>query len=151
MKKKKLKKRIKRLEKENQTIADKTSETLNAQHQVLCALRDRISTLDDSITRNDQSYRSQFGTIKNSVREIRNMVDVLNKRTTTDYTQFSKPIVDTSKGPDTVFVTGEKIEESPTPPCEACKWHGLTNSLADSPCFGCTVGDYKMYEPKEEI
>lgn len=112
MKKKKLKKRIKKLEKGAQTIIDKTTEALNAQHQVLCALRDRISTLDDSITKNDQSYKSQFGTIKNSVREIRNMVDVLNKRTTTDYTQFSKPIVDTSKGPDTVFVTGKEIKEN---------------------------------------
>ncbi len=109
--KKKLKKRIKRLEKESQTIIDKIAETLNAQHQILCALRDRISALDDSITKNDQSYKSQFGTIKNSVREIRNMVDILKQRTDTDYTKF-KPLVDTSKGPDTVFVTGEEIKEN---------------------------------------
>lgn len=94
-----MKKRIKRLEKESQKIIDKTTEALNAQHQILCALRDRISTLDDSITKNDHSYKSQFGTIKNSVREVRNMVDVLKRRTETDYTQF-KPLVDTSKGPD---------------------------------------------------
>ena len=138
MKKKKLKKKIKKLEKEGQAIIDKTTEALNAQHQILCTLRDRISTLDDSITKNDQSYKSQFGTVKNSVREIRNMVDVLNKRTTTDYTQFSKPIVDTSKGSDDA-----------TPPCETCKYKEFAVGFADSPCFGCTVGNYKMYEPKE--
>lgn len=149
MKKKKLKKRIKKLEKESQMIVDKTTEALNAQLRSLRVLRDRISILDDSITKNDQSYKSQFGTIKNSVREIRNMVEILKQRTETDYTQF-KPLVDTSKGPDTVFVTGEKIEESPTPPCETCKYNGLQSLFADSPCFGCTAGDYKVYEPKED-
>ena len=139
MKKKKLKKKIKKLEKEEQAIINKTAEALNAQHKILCTLRDRISTLDDSITKNDQSYKSQFGTIKNSVREVRNMVDALNKRTTTDYTQFSKPIVDTSKGPD----------DAP-PPCKTCKYYVLEGLFADGPCFGCTAGgDYKMYKPKE--
>lgn len=130
MKKKKLKKRIKRLEKEYQKIIDKTSEGFNAQLRSLRALRDRISILDDSITKNDQSYKSQFGTIKNSVREIRNMVDglknqvdVVKKRTETDYTQFSKPS------------------------CDTCRYNGIG---IDGPCLGCTKEGLEMYKSKED-
>ena len=86
MKKKKLKKKIKKLE-----------ETLNAQHTILKQLRDRISTLDDSIDKKDQSYKSEFGTIKHGLRETKNKVDtfdsrinILQKRTEIDYSSFAR-------------------------------------------------------------
>lgn len=79
--------------------------------------------MDDSITKNDQSYKSQFGTIKNSVREIRNMVDVVKQRTETDYTQFSKPS------------------------CDTCRYNGMG---IDGPCLGCTKEGLEMYKSKED-
>ena len=95
-------------------------------------LKKRIKRLE----KESQTIRSQFGTIKNSVREIRNMVDIVKQRTETDYTQF-KPLVDTSKGPDTVSKT-----------CDTCLYNGMG---LDGPCMGCTAEDLKMYKQKENL
>lgn len=67
MKKKKLKKKIEKLE---QQVID----MYNAQNTVLHNLRDRCSTLSDAIDAEVHSYKSEFGTVKQSVREIRNKV-----------------------------------------------------------------------------
>ena len=100
MKKKKLKKKIKELE-------DQLVGMYNAHDKILRNLRDRISALDDVITNNHNSYKSEFGTLKankrateNEICSLKKQVDILRQRTETDYTQF-KPFVDTSKGPDT--------------------------------------------------
>ena len=118
MKKKKLKKRLEKLE---QLVAD----NINSQNTISRSLRDRISSLDTSIDNNHQSCKSEFGTIKASIRELKNRVDVLDKRTKVDYTQFSSKT------------------------CGTCKWEPLMkHGGQDIPCMGCT--DKKMFEPKGE-
>ena len=81
---------------------------------------------------------SKIDRIGSEIDDINEKLNVLKQRTDTDYTQFSKPIVDTSKGPD----------DAP-PPCETCKWKGFIGFFGDTPCSGCTAEDHKMYKPKE--
>lgn len=128
MKKKKLKKRIKKLE-------NVIAQTAESHRTMISNLGEKYTELREDFNRFNQRYNTDL--------------EVLKKRADIDYTQFSKPIVDTSKGPDTVFVTGETIENSPTPSCETCKYKGFGVLGADSPCFGCVVteGNFKMYEP----
>ena len=118
MKKKKLKKRIKKLEKA-------CTNTFNTHREMISNLGEKYTELREDFNRFKQRYNADL--------------EVLKKRTDTDYTQFSKPIADTSKGPDDA-----------TPNCETCKYKGFDVLFADSPCYGCTAGNYKMYEPKED-
>ena len=156
MKKKKLKKRVKKLKStvfeqanELEVVRKYINEVHNTHREKISNLGEKYIKLREDFNRLEQKTSAAL----DGVEDVHKKLDILKQRTDIDYTQFSKPIVDTSKGPDTVFVTGEKIEETTTPSCETCKYKGLETMGADSPCFGCIVteGNFKMYEPKENL
>lgn len=139
MKKKKLKKRIKGLE---NTIV----QTTESHRTMIGNLGEKYTELREDFNRLEQNRNTDLGMIKDACLRIDTEIDgiqenlsVLKQRTDIDYTKFSKPIADTSKGPDDV-----------TPNCETCKYKGFDLLFTDSPYYGCTAGNYKMYEPKEE-
>lgn len=134
MKKKKLKKKIEKLE---QQVVD----MYNAQNTVLHNLRDRCSTLSDAIDAEVHSYKSEFGTVKQSVREIRNKVIRLENDN-----KYYKEWIDTAP---CYRCTNSKGENEKT--CDTCRWKPLMERGGqDIPCMGCTADDKKMWKSNEE-
>lgn len=92
MKKKKLKKKIKKLEKELQTVIHDSDEAFEA-----------VSENIDDLKRDFEHFQGNFSSTIDGHRfqlnDIYEKLKILKLRTETDYTQF-KPLVDTSKGPD---------------------------------------------------
>lgn len=132
MKKKKLKKKIEKLE---QQVID----MYNAQNTVLHNLRDRCSTLSDAIDAEVHSYKSEFGTVKQSVREMRNKVIRLENDN-----KYYKEWMNRS-GVD--YKSWFDFEEKT---CDTCKWKPLMEQGGqDIPCMGCTADDKKMWKSKE--
>lgn len=84
---KKLKRRIKYLE-----------ERVDNQGTALLKTVPDIQKTKEKINKLD-TFESEFETAKTRIKILENKVDVLNKRTTTDYTQFSKITCDSCDYP----------------------------------------------------
>ena len=99
MKKKKLKKRIKKLEKKLGLVIRDFGEALNNERNRINTLGDRYTELRKDFNNLEQKLTSKADANKFQIDDIYEKLKILKLRTETDYTQF-KPLVDTSKGPD---------------------------------------------------
>ena len=141
MKKKKLKKKIKKLERKIQWLND-CERTLALRcdkfyHNDM-EIKNEISKLKDSkgckddikklSNRIDDILLSTNYLITN-VKRIDTRCDVLDRRTQTDY---------------------NKIATNEEKTCDTCKWKPLSEQGGqDIPCMGCTANDKKMWKSKE--
>ena len=106
MKKKKLKKRIKKLEKKLGLVIRDFGEALNNERNRINTLGDRYTELRKDFNNLEQKLTSKADANKFQIDDIYEKLKILKLRTETDYTQF-KPLVDTSKGPDTEDPNGQ--------------------------------------------
>ena len=106
MKKKKLKKKIKKLEEALELVIRDFGEALNNERNRINTLGDRYTELRKDFNNLEQKLTSKADANGFQINDIYEKLKVLKLRTETDYTQF-KPLVDTSKGPDTEAPNGQ--------------------------------------------
>ena len=109
MKKKKLKKKIKKLEEAFKLFMNSYGEALNNERNRISTLGEKYTKMREDINSVNRNRNTDLGLIKDAcskadksqfqINDIYEKLKVLKLRTETDYTQF-KPLVDTSKGPD---------------------------------------------------
>ena len=125
MKKKKLKKKIEKLEKKYDKLFREAVITRNA----LNTSEAHVQQCKEAITKLETEAidKKEERSIKNTLTEFDKRIMILETRTQTDYTKFS-----------------EKT-------CATCKWEPLIEQgVQDMPCMGCTANDKKMWKSKED-
>lgn len=100
MKKKKLKKKIKELEEAFELFMNDYGKELEDACNRIHTLGDRYTKLREDFNNLEQKFTSKTDANEFQINDIYEKLKILKLRTETDYTQF-KPLVDTSKGPDT--------------------------------------------------
>jgi len=96
MKKKKLKKKIKKLKEACKLFMNQYGEELENQRRRMNTLTKTQNVLKEELDHLEQNRDAN----RFEINDIYEKLKILKLRTETDYTQF-KPLVDTSKGPDT--------------------------------------------------
>lgn len=134
MKKKKLKKKIKELEKRIEKIKELEKR--------VDSLSNKISNLGDGYVRIRQDQNKQIcriNSLEQDKVEIKNDISKLENDN-----KYYKEWMDRS-GVDykSWFKTDSRS-------CTDCKYYELINSNGPIPCYGCTSTDKKMFEPKGE-
>ncbi len=141
MKKKKLKKKIKKLERKIQwlndcerTLAlrcDKFYHNYVEMKNDISKLKDGKGCKDDVKELNNRIDGLYMDTnyLRSSIERINGRCDILDRRTQTDY---------------------DKIAQKEEKTCDTCKWKPLMEQGGqDIPCMGCTANDKKMWKSKE--
>lgn len=106
MKKKKLKKKIKKLKEACKLFMRDYGKELEDARNRIHTLGDRYTKLREDFNYLEQKLNSKADANQFQFNDIYEKLKVLKLRTETDYTQF-KPLVDTSKGPDTEEPNGQ--------------------------------------------
>jgi chromosome segregation ATPase len=139
MKKKKLKRKIKRLETRLNSLCsklynleqkfEKNDKQLGEDWQAA------IKVTNDGykdLKRAKEEYEKAERSIKNTLGEFNKRIMIIEARTQIDYTKF----VNTSNEPP----------EGKT--CDTCMYQCLQDKGQDTPCMGCTADDKKMWKSK---
>lgn len=134
MKKKKLKKKIKKLEHRVNYICKKLSSTidsLNLSESHVMQCKEAITRLENQPNQPTEDIQRQINELKTKISCHDNRLSVLDARSRVDYTMYS---------------TKEEKEKT----CDTCKWKPLLEQDGqDIPCMGCTDDDKKMWKSKE--